>query len=756
VGEKLSLKKGTLNKVKDKPADLQAYQNSLEHLFDELLLIDLIIHARVLRFRAEHQMSMEDSQMQGLYISETEIDELLQGHWDNYDWTARENSDVPLADKIEDSIAQLRQTIDQKVASALEQGIGLTLIHLSGLYQLSSFERQVLALALAPQFHTKYRKFFAYLQNDITRKDLGIELILQLISPTLQDQVSARRFFSVQSSLFSRHILSIIGETRDKERPLIARSVKVNERIVNYILGHDFVDDDLREFCTLTYGEEKLEQSVLQPQIKKRLTDFVNYYQQIDLSEPFLFCLSGQDQSLKKSLASAVCAELNLPLLSIDLQALYYSDLYFERGIELVLRESHLIPCALYFYNTDFLLADKPEDSYVRRVFLQELNQASLLSFLSSENNYFLIGELPRQRVVPLELDIPHYPDRLQLWQKHLEGAALADNLDISEIAGKYQLTAGQIRDITATASTFALWRDPQGPLISQEDIGEASHIFSNKGLNQLTERIKPRYRLSDIVLEETNKTKLQELIDMFRHQHVVMSDWGFDRKLARGKGISAMFSGEPGTGKTMSAEVIAHELGMELYKIDISTVVSKYIGETEKNLKQIFDQAQCSNAVLFFDEADALFGKRTEVKDSHDRYANIEVSYLLQKIEEFNGVVIMATNFSQNLDSAFTRRLHAVVTFQPPDKDDRREIWKRVFPEETPLAEDVDFELLADQLDISGGYIKNIALTAAFYGANSGEGRVSMGHIIQASQREFDKMGRLWDHSYFPIRTGQ
>ena len=296
-----------------------------------------------------------------------------------------------------------------------------------------------------------------------------------------------------------------------------------------------------------------------------------------------------------------------------------------------------------------------------------------------------------------------------------------------------------------AAAENLARWRSPDSWQITAADLSAACRAQSSPKLGSLARKIEPKHTWDEIVLPQDSFAQLRELCEQARWRHRVYGEWGFDRKLSLGKGLNALFSGPPGTGKTMAAEVIAGELQLDLYRIDLSQVVSKYIGETEKNLHQIFLEAEAAQAILFFDEADALFGKRSEVKDAHDRYANIEVGYLLQKMEEYEGVAILATNLSRHIDDAFLRRMHFIIEFPFPDLQYRRQIWQGVFPRETPLADEVDFDVLAREIKLAGGNIKNIALAAAFYTAGNGQ-IVQMPHLWQAARREHQKLGRTWD----------
>jgi SpoVK/Ycf46/Vps4 family AAA+-type ATPase len=258
-----------------------------------------------------------------------------------------------------------------------------------------------------------------------------------------------------------------------------------------------------------------------------------------------------------------------------------------------------------------------------------------------------------------------------------------------------------------------------------------------------MARKIVPRYGWNDIILPDDQRTMLREIVATVRGRPQVLEEWGVGRKLASSAGVTVLFAGPPGTGKTMGAEIIAAELGLDLYKIDLSTIISKYIGETEKNLEKIFGEAQSSNAILFFDEADAIFGKRSEVKDAHDRYANVEVSYLLQRMEAYDGVTILATNLRANLDEAFTRRLQFAVDFPFPERADRLRIWETLFPPDVPRDKELDFDLLARRFKLAGGNIRNIIVSAAYLAASDGE-RVTMEYLLHGTRRELQKMGRL------------
>jgi SpoVK/Ycf46/Vps4 family AAA+-type ATPase len=343
--------------------------------------------------------------------------------------------------------------------------------------------------------------------------------------------------------------------------------------------------------------------------------------------------------------------------------------------------------------------------------------------------------------VVPIGVPVPDLERGAALWRASLAEVTPEAGGWAAELAARYRLPADRIPSAVRLAEDARLMADRP---LTLDGVAAACRQLSAGTLGGVAVKVATTAGWPDLVLPTDRTDQLREIGDQFRCRHQVLGEWGFGAKLNRGKGLSALFSGPPGTGKTMAAEVLAGELGLDLYQVDLSGVVSKYIGETEKNLARIFDEAATTNAILFFDEADALFGKRTEVSDAHDRYANIETSYLLQRMDDYDGMVILASNLRQNLDDAFVRRLRFIVEFPFPETDSRRRIWATVFPADTPLATDVDFTELAESFAISGGNIKNIALNAAFLAA-AGKDTLTRRHVLAGTRREFEKMGKVW-----------
>lgn len=331
--------------------------------------------------------------------------------------------------------------------------------------------------------------------------------------------------------------------------------------------------------------------------------------------------------------------------------------------------------------------------------------------------------------------------ERYEFWTKAAEKFAVKDDVSFRILANQYELAPGEIWKCLCLAERMRKVSDRKH--IERDQLYDAIHDVLAHQFDSRAERVVCAYKWEDLVLPLQQKTKIMECCNQVSLRHIVLEKWNMEKNNLH-RGITVLFYGPPGTGKTMAAQVIASRLGMELYRAELSAVVSKYIGETEKNLKQIFDDAKKSQAILFFDEADALFGKRTEVKDSHDKYSNMEAAFLLQEMERYNGVVILATNFVENIDEAFKRRMKFIIEFPFPSAKERREIWQKAIPDEMPLDYDVDLDFLSEKFELTGSGIKNAVYSAAFLAA-SNEKSVGMKELLLAVKREYEKTGKMF-----------
>ena len=360
----------------------------------------------------------------------------------------------------------------------------------------------------------------------------------------------------------------------------------------------------------------------------------------------------------------------------------------------------------------------------------------------------FSVGEMLAPAVCRLPL--PDIKKRIRIWEHFLdiEGIVLSDDVDLADIADCHELSASSIRRVLREAKETMEARGLY--VLDRHLLQELIFGLNTSDFDNLATPIEARYSWEDIFLEPSAQRRLKAACDRYRLRNRIGDAWGINQKNAYGNAVIVLMYGAPGTGKTMAAQAIANEVMTPLYRVDVSQIFSKYIGETQKNLSKIFDEAKKRSVVLFFDEADALFTKRTEVKDSHDKYSNSDTSFLLQKVEEYNGISILATNSYQSFDTAFMRRLTYVVHFERPAQEVRLKMWKTMLPEQVPMDSDVDYEWLSRSFDeLSGSNIKSILLTAAYF-AGAESRSVKMRDIIIAVRYEFEKLGRLINSEEF------
>jgi len=708
-----------------------AFLTSIEHILAELERIDLLVEAQVWRAR----QSNKSDDLQGLYISEQEIDALLSHPIGLPRWATIPPSGA--AADVRAAVAQLATVLDARQKMSACAGVPLRLQTLTSRFSLSPSEVDTVLLCLAAELDLRYEKLYAYLQDDVTRKRPSVDLVLNLLSTSLSDKLAGRRYFSHFAPLFKHQLISFVDDTANARTPLLNRFLKLDERIVDYLLGDDTIDSRLIGYVSLLKTSLSSEELVLPAGLIGRLKPLIEKHR--DLGRSLNLYFHGAYGVGKRSTAGALCELLGLKLLVADSARIVSAGPEFATLVNLIMREAKLQQAAVYWHNFSALLAEEQRDAMA--LLLQELQAGPNVTFFGGEALWEPSDFPHLPPFIRISFPRPSYPERLLLWDRALAGKA-SPEVDTANLANKFRFSGGQIRDAATTAQNLAQRRSPEDTPMEMADLLEACRLQSNRKLAALATQIVPRHRWSDIILPADKLSQLREICNAVEYRSLVYDQWGFDDKLSLGRGLSLLFSGPSGTGKTMGAEILAGELGLDLYKIDLSTVVSKYIGETEKNLARIFAEAATSNAILFFDEADALFGKRSEVRDSHDRYANIEINYLLQRMEEYEGTVILATNLRRNMDEAFVRRIQFTIEFPFPSAEQRLAIWQGIFPRQMPHA-GLDLEFMARRFEITGGSIRNIALAAAFLGAADG-GCVTMQHLIHAMRQEYQKMGKV------------
>lgn len=696
------------------------------YLLVELKRIDLLIQRQVSLWQMAGQDPQDD--LRGLYLTDQGINSLIHrpfaSHWGHLADSQQMDHEYRM---LAEQFQQRRQQILNK---AEQQKIQLRLPHLVRSFQLDDFEVDTLLVCLAPVLDLRYEKIYAYLQDDVTRKRPSIHLILDLLCPPGRARFQSWRYFYQESPLFKHHLLNITAETFNA--PLLNQVIYPDNRIAAWLLGHNqYQSDTLSLFST----ENITHQTETQLPYLDNEIDLAA----IDLHSLPVLIFFGADHQRQDVYAHQVAKIQNQSLLKLNLDRVLQDGVSIFLALRWALRDAILLNAIVYITNWELVLnTDRSPSAQL----MQEICKHPGVVIIAGEHRWVAKGFTRHRNLLWFETRLPVYPVRLELWNHFLKDKPVQEPVNWMALAGQFQLSTEQIHDACASAWDSA---NQRSSAISNEDLFAAARAHSNPNLSTLARKITPRYSWQDLVIPLDQLQILREIVATVLGRPMVLDDWGLAKKLAPSRGVTVLFAGPPGTGKTMAAEVISRELGLDLYKIDLSTVISKYIGETEKNLEQIFIEAETSNAILFFDEADALFGKRSEVRDSHDRYANIEISYLLQRMEAYDGVTILATNLRANLDEAFKRRLQFAVDFPFPEEDDRLRIWQALFPHNAPCENEIDLELMARRFRLAGGNIRNILVSAAYLAAADG-GRLGMAHLLHAAKRELQKMGRLVD----------
>jgi len=580
----------------------------------------------------------------------------------------------------------------------------------AALFNLSDFERELLLLCAGAVLETRF-------QQACARVNANENAVWPTFSMAMNVLPGAH--WSVLSRLRPLRYWKLLEV--DASHGLLQAPLKIDERILQYLLGVPAVDATL-EWIVRPLQDRPASFVASREVVARKIAA---HWASANERAPELVVLSARDAASARAVFVEACREASFLPFMLRAGDILSSTTDREVLLRYWTREAILSGAALLMEGN----SESGEEVAALTAFTRSLAVPAAVTAISG-------SALERLDGCHISVPAAGRESRKQIWLQTLGAPATVLNGHLDQIVDRFDFDEATIRMAALDAASEKLDGDDLAQVLLASCRGQARRL-----LEGLAQRIEPRAQWEDLVLPPQQMMMLRELILHVKHRRRVHQDWGFASRYGRGLGLSVLFAGPSGTGKTMAAEVLAGDLELDLYQIDLASIVSKYIGETEKNLKRIFDAAERSGAVLLFDEADALFGKRSEVKDSHDRYANLEVSYLLQRMEAYSGMAILTTNLQRAIDPAFLRRIRFIVQFPFPDEGLRRDIWKRVFPVETPTE-----DLLPDrlsQLHVSGAVIRNIATHAAFLAASENQ-PVRMSHIAAGARTEYTKMEKI------------
>jgi hypothetical protein len=680
---------------------------SLIHVLRRLELVEARVRAAVARRRATDPET--DDRFRGLYISQVHVDRLLA------------EKSGPVAP--DPGAAKARDEIEAAADAAEREGADLRLRRLARNFHLDDIDIELLLIAMAPDVEARFERLYGYLQDDVSRRRASVGLGLELCGLP-SSSAYARSRLAPGSPLVDEYLVQV----EENDRPVLTRPLRVPDRVAAHLLGSDIPDAVIAALVAVSLPPEGGGSGWGVPETSA----LVRWMRD---GGGRLAYIRERPGASGAALASSAFAQVGRPTLALDLERLRPED-DPPTVAALTAREAGLTGAGVVAGPVEVLIA---RGLPAVRTFSEMPSMVVLVGARSWDPGW--------ARDVPFicEAPIPDAVQRAELWRRNLNGDT-PPGLDLAGTMAQFRLTAEQVHRAALAARMEAHAREIP---LDEDELKAGARAQNAAGLERLARRIEPAVGFVDLVLPPDTMAQLKELLTRARYREQVLDVWKMGGPAARRRGLTALFAGPSGTGKTMAAEVLASELGLDLYTVDLATVVDKYVGETEKNLDRIFAEAERVNGVILFDEADALFGKRSEVSDAHDRYANVEVAYLLQRMELFDGIAILATNLRSNLDEAFTRRLDSLVDFPEPEQEYRLKLWERSLGTAMPRAGDLDLAFLAESFKLAGGGIRNIVVAAAYAAAEQGQ-PLSMAHLIRATQREYLKMGRLCVESEF------
>lgn len=626
--------------------------------------------------------------------------------------------------------------LHEEALQSMKAGVMLPFEYMLRIFGLTEFEQYCACLAFAPELNREYERMYCYIQDDYSFKFPTVDLCVKMYTMDIKEQNRLIHQFFMKKELLGCVFTAPPSGTESE----LSWKLKLRRAVTEYIF---FYEADLSGRSSPYYIEVPEVRDSDWLNVNGSLQERIDVFLEKEADgRKKVLLLQGAEGIGKRTQVSLAAARRRRNVMYFDLREVAQKNAE-QRKEELTnaavrARLDHAFLCICHL--EAFMTGDKWNHAMLRET-LQAAGTMSEVLFCLSEEECRLSENTPRNFETEIFfLKMPTIQQRLLLWKEFLGERTPENNVQMETLAAQFEFTPGMIESVVTRVEGTACLQ-PGEPAEIQALYEECQQKVSHR-LGERASRVNAAYTWDDLILDPDQKEMLRQACCQIEYRYRVYEEWGFCRKVAYGRGVSMLFAGPPGTGKTMAAQVLAKELNLEIYKVDLSGVLSKYIGETQKNLREIFDEVRKSRSILFFDEADALFGKRVNVSDARDISANAQTAYLLQKMEEYDGITILATNLMQNFDDAYKRRMKYIIQFTLPKEVQRREMWEKVFPQQMPLDSDFDVDYLASNFELSGAGIKNIALNAAFMAASEQE-ITGMKHIVTALQQEYQKSGK-------------
>ncbi len=723
------------------------YSNEREYIQNLLSFLDIILNVACAYkgMNKDHAtLNVADAHLRGLSISPAEIVDALLSY-------RLEERAKGVAVEIKGQVETAYEHIELRLRAALAAGFTPKLKVLVNKFRLNDFERFLLLLSLSSVFDRKYESIYAFLHNNVKERQAtkGLAITLYKMFFHFEDYHLARSLKAEGN--FFRFLAENTGEAANE--PGLADKIVLRRRVSSFIFGINRIDQGLADFVSFFDRSERIEGIHIRHDEYYRIQSYIEDVMYNAKGLGNVLNLYGQNGIGKKHMLKQAAQALGFNLIFIDCAQLklrsHSSIRPLMDKIYLEYMLSGSIPC---FINMEQNESPGDEEERAKN---RDLRLLTIIEYIEKE---FCLAiwlsavkedELTAGQISLLCLELPMLTvgERIVLWDVYSREYKLAEDIDTVLCANQYILTPKTIKDVLDTAGALAACEDRI--IIEKKDILQGVKQHSVNQLGRLATLINAVFTWDDLVIDEEQKREMQMICNQVKYRNVVGEEWGFHAKTPYGRGLCALFYGSPGTGKTMAVQVMGNELGLDIYRIDLSQLVSKYIGETEKNISDLFRKAKNINALLFFDEADSLFAKRSEVKDSHDRYANADTSHLLQKLEEYEGISILATNYINNIDDAFKRRIKFVINFVFPTPEVRLKLWKTLIPKQAKIEEEIDLEYFADTFELAGSNIKDILTTAAYIAASEYTGLANR-HIVEAIRLNYKKYGKILNDEDF------